>query len=415
MSSHARKAAHGFAAALTGLRALGEGHAAASTTDLRQVTMEVHGYLRVFIVVRVAALAYRIGVGLVSLAAPAFKHLGDFLRNPVWKAVSLRRMNRYTRKAHCIITLLPFALLLAACSGGRAPLSGPIPTPRDLTSPAELSPELATLRIPWAGEQVEGPAVALINLDGRDPQQISLPEYAVTPSLSPSTRYVVYVATLLPEADVELLDFQTQERHILVRGKERFPGAILANPSFSPDEAQVVFEVKWSDRIDLAIVDVASEKVQYLDLGGGLNMWPEISPDGKWILIACENPTQSEFSFCLLDQAQRVRRYLVNDVVPRNGKFSPDGQLVAYIAMAGGVMGEGQLYRVGQDGNDKIRLVSGLFPGEEILSLTPEDVVFSCTYPGQPACSWVCVVGLDGSDVRRLTYLGERCIDVNAP
>jgi Tol biopolymer transport system component len=324
-------------------------------------------------------------------------------------------MEQQTRKTLYIIILSLLAMLLAACNGESTYPSGPIPTPRDVTSSVELSTELAHLRITWTVDQVEGQSVALINLDGTNPQPISLPEYAVTPSLSPTTQYAVYVTTLLPEADIEMLDLQTQERRILVEGKERFPGASLLNPSFSPDEALVIFEVNWNNRIDLAIVDLTNGKVQYLELGGGFNMWPEVSPDGKWILVACEHETQPGFGLCLLDQSQHIRRYLADDVVSRSGEFSPDSQMVAYIAMVGGVMGEGQLYRVDIDSDNRLRLVSGLYPGEDILGLTAEDVVFTCTYPGEPACSWVCVIGLDGNDVRRLTYLGERCIDVDAP
>lgn len=321
----------------------------------------------------------------------------------------------FTGKAHYIITLLPFILLLAACTAGRASISGPIPTPRNVTSPTELSPNLAGLRIPWAGEQTEGYSITLIDLDGSDPQPISLPEYAITPSLSPSTRFVVYVTTLLPEADIEMLNLQTQERRILVRGKERFPGAFLVNPSFSPDEAQVVFEVKASQRIDLAIEDLASDKVQYLDMGGGFNMWPEISPDGKWILVACEHETQPGFGLCLLDRDRRARRYLVDDVVSGGGDFAPNGQFVVYVAINDGIFGDRHLYKVSQDGQSKEHLVSGLHPGTTVLGIAENDVIFTCSNPEAPACRWVCVVGLDGSDVRRLAYLGERCIDIDGP
>jgi Tol biopolymer transport system component len=324
-------------------------------------------------------------------------------------------INPSNQRIHCVIILLPFALLLIACSREWPTLSGPIPTPRELTSPAELSPELADMRIAWTGEQVEGHSIVLVNLDGSDPQQISLPGYAVTPSVSPMGRYAVYVTTLLPEADIEMLDLQTQEHRILVRGKERFPGTSLLNPSFSPDEEQVLFEVTTSNRIDLAIVDVASGKVQFLDLGGGFNMWPEMSPDGKWILVACEHGTQPGFGLCLLDRDQHVRMYLVDDVVLQCGKFTPNGQYAIFVAAPEGIFGQGELYRVDLDGQNKLLLVSGLDPGAAVFGVTNHDAVFTCDNADKPACYGLCVVGLDGSDVRRLTYLGERCIDVNAP
>jgi Tol biopolymer transport system component len=319
------------------------------------------------------------------------------------------------QKIHYIISFLLLALLQPACAGKRTSLSEPIPTPRDLTSPAELSTELKDMRIAWAGEQMEGQGVTLVNLDGSDPQPISLPEYAVTPSLSSTTRYVVYVTTLLPEANIEILDLQTRESHILVEGKEHFPGAILLNPSFSPDETQVVFEVKDNNRIDLGIVDVMSRKVQFLDLHGGFNTWPKISPDGKWILVACENLNQGGFSLCLLDRTQHVRNYLVDDIVFVSGEFTADGQTIVYVAAPEGALGQGELYRIDLDGQNKLLLISDLHAGADVIGATTHDVLFTCSNSEQPACRWICVVGLDGSDVRRLTYLGERCIDINAP
>ena len=324
-------------------------------------------------------------------------------------------MNPGNQRSQFLIILLPLALLLAACNSAKTSPNGPIPTPRDLTSPLELSPELASLRIPWSAEQPEERGFTLVNLDSSDPQTISLPGYAVTPSVSPTTRYVAYATSLLLEGNIEMLDLQTQERHILVRGKERFPGTSLLNPAFFPDEEKVIFEVTTSNRIDLATVDLVNGKVQFLDLQGGFNMWPEVSPDGKWILVTCESETQAEFNLCLLDQGQRASRYLVDEQVSVNGEFTPDSQHVVYVAVIRGGIDQGALYRVGIDGQNKRLLVSGLHFGADVIGVTKDDVVFTCSNAEQPACRWVCVVGLDGSDVRRLTNLGEWCIDVNAP
>jgi Tol biopolymer transport system component len=324
-------------------------------------------------------------------------------------------MKQQTQKTLCIIILLLLALLIAACNGESTYPSGLIPTPRDVTSPSELSPELANLRIAWSTEQPEERSITLVNLDSSDQQPILLPEYAVSPDISPTTHYVVYTTSLLLEGNIEMLDLQTKEHRILVNGKESFPGVSLLNPSFSPDEEQVVFEVTTSNRIDLAIVELASGKVQYLDLGGGFNMWPEVSPDGKWILVACEHPTQGGFSLCLLDRDQRVSNYLVDDQVSVNGEFTPDSQHVVYVGVIRGSLSQGELYQVGIDGKNKRLLVSGLHPGANVIGVTTHDVVFTCSNSEQPACRWVCVVGLDGSDVRRLTYLGKHCIDVDAP
>lgn len=305
-----------------------------------------------------------------------------------------------------LLVLIGLAVFLAACLGHPTEGGGPVPVPVNLASPDALSQGLAQTRIPWWIEEGGTQQGVYIRLDGTDPQSIPTPEYAVGGARSPSGRYFAYGTSPLPGGDIELLHVATGERSTLVYGEARFPGARLTSLAFSYDEQAVVFEVAAEDRTDLAFVDLASRQVRFLDLQGTYNMWPEVSPDGRWILVACEGRQPGAgFVLCLLDQEQNTRTYLVDEALNLmpGSRFTADGRSVVYVAPVGGIDGEGQLYRIDIDDREKHLLVSGLHPVDVVLGVASEEVIFTCTYPEEPTCKWVCVARLDGSDVRRLT------------
>lgn len=323
-------------------------------------------------------------------------------------------MNIREQAAASIVASLGALLVAAACVAERPLSAGPQPVPRDLSSGAELPTAVAGTRIAWWTREPGTERRAYVRLDGEDPQLIDLPEFAVTAARSSSGRYVAYATSLLADGNIELLDVESGERRVVVQGAVRFPGATLAYPSFSQDEMFIVFEVATAHRIDLAMVELGSGHLQFLDLRGGVNKWPRISPDGAWILVGCEDQSRPGLSLCLIDQARRERRYLVEDQVISPGEFTADSQSVVYVAAVGDIHGEGQLYRVGLDGRDRRLLVSGLRRGTGV-AMAGDAVAFTCQDAERPLCDWICVVGLSGGEVRRLTYLGERCIDPDAP
>lgn len=305
--------------------------------------------------------------------------------------------------------LLGSALLLTSClrTTRAAEFTGPVPTPRDVASPEGLDPDLARTRIYWGHYR---------HLDGTD-VSLPVPEGTMIGRLSPSGRYSTSVIGF---GLIEWWDLEAGERRILVDMKEAFPSAVFVDhPSFMPDERSLLFEVAWSDHSDPATVDVDTGEIEYIDAPGGGNRFPEISPDGRWILVSCEGGEPGgAWALCLINREARTKTTLTDEqgFDPRfSGQFTPDSQFVVYLTTDASLSGEGRLYRVGIDGQDKLLLVSGLNVGGGLALPPGQEVVFSCPDTDRPACSWVCVVNLDGTDVRRLTYLGEQCVDANAP
>ncbi|MEW6217258.1 MAG: hypothetical protein AB1543_06210 [Candidatus Bipolaricaulota bacterium] len=231
---------------------------------------------------------------------------------------------------------------------------------------------------------------------------------------------MVYLTGFVIDDTIEWLDLDTGEHRVLAEEGDFTPRAMsLEFPTFTPDEQAVVFEVGWSHAIKVASVDLASGRIDLIDAPGAANTFPRVSPDGRWILVSCEGGEPGGgWALCLIDRERRTRTTLTDDEgydPLHSGRFTPDSRFVVYFTGDLSRGGDGRVYRVGIDGQDKLLLVSGLYPTNALLTTTQNEVVFSCRYPETPGCSWVCVVNLDGTDVRRLTYLGEQCVDVNAP
>jgi len=308
------------------------------------------------------------------------------------------------------VGIIVFLVVVPACAVDAVRAGPPDPLPRDIETPDELPPDLGRVRILWTSTALSGGSTFTLLNPGAETAE-PLPTNVATIEASPSGRFYVIATDLFPGGDIEVLDRQTGERRVLVSGKERFPGAALGFPSFSPDETSVAFELAWGNRIDVALADLDTGKVQFLDLGG-FNQRPRFSPDKTLLLVVCEQQATAGLTLCLLDRERRVRVHFLDDSVATNGMFTPDGRAIVYIAIVGGVFGEGRLYRIGVDGKAKELLVANLYAGSAVLGVTPESAVFTCRYPSEPACSWVCTIGLDGGNAQRLTYLGAQCVDV---
>lgn len=285
--------------------------------------------------------------------------------------------------------------------------SGPLP--RDISSPEGLPPELARMRIWWEGRYRY--------LDGT----LVFPDLAqdrAWGNVSPSGRYSVRLTG--GQTQIEWTDIASGEKRILAETGDFAGPLALGLPSFTPDEQAVVFDVAWRNAVHIAIVDVASGEITYIPLGQSMNSNPIVSPDGRWILVECESSLpRGLWGLCLIDWETHIRTFLTDDEgfdpQPLQAQFTPDSQWVVYPARYIGHLAwqhppEGlRIYRVSIDGDEKHLLLSGLSERTNFAGVTSEDVVFNCSFPDQPTCDWICVIGLDGSDARRLTYLGESC------
>ena len=96
------------------------------------------------------------------------------------------------------LQLVILCLILVGCA-----FSGPDPAPRDITSPAELSPELANLRIYWMLSEEDEKVNYIMRLDGSDPI-----DHQGCSAISPNERYLA-CNPLHGKKTLKLIDLQT--------------------------------------------------------------------------------------------------------------------------------------------------------------------------------------------------------------
>ncbi len=319
-------------------------------------------------------------------------------------------MMRALLRSRIFFIVLSFGLMLISCGRTGISFRGPIPEARDVESPGQLDSDLARLRIRWKGSMGESISIRLDSTE-----QAALIPGCGNPS--PSGRFVL--CDPYYGSDIELLDLSSEDRRVLVTRKQIGPAVTdLSYANFTPDEREVVFQITWENATDPAFVNIETGEIEVLDAPGIFNSDPVVSPDGRWILVSCEGDVPGAgFVLCIINRETKERVRLLNEAtnIPRTGLFTPHGQSVVYTAPFGGSLGEGRLYRLDLKDRSITPLVSGLHPTDGVLGVTEKAAAFTCRDPERPACSWVCVVDLEGKEVQRLTYLGESCIDLDAP
>lgn len=331
-----------------------------------------------------------------------------------------------TMKKACLLVVL--ALLSVGCMG-KAEQAVLSPTPREVTSPSELPADLAHQQIYWQGE--------LIYLDGspvkRNADPVEFDPVAQLKTLgiykfSHNGRYLAYLDVEWISNDPEsfpgfpglrhkisVWDLAHGEQKVLVDVEKVFSkGAMLGGIAFTPDDSKVLFAVLWRDEqeaqhVDLATVDIMSGSIERL----GFDPLPvysldlDISPDGKWAVLA-ETSTLDERVCLLVNLEKKTLECLrLERGWYQSTRFTPDGRSIVYDhspKIAGSA-----LYRSQIDGMAHTLLVSGL-SSMEILLIYEDQIIFRGATNDNYRCSNVYVVNLDGSDLRRLLFLGQECL-----
>ncbi len=304
-------------------------------------------------------------------------------------------------------TLFILGLALSGCSSSFAPIVIAPSQTGVIDSVDKLPPSLSTKSVPWNGNVVmlRGAKVPLPN-DASGFIRISDDNQWVTYSTAP----LVLEKRGLPhvkEHYIVLYSLTTHEKRYVVRMARSFPRAIsLDAPTFTPNGQRVIFWVGWEHESDLAMVDIASGKVQRLNTNIRLTNFaiPDVSPDGR-IVVICQGPRQGSLAseLCLLDANGKFIRYLTAEGYPwpGYGRFTPDGQYVIYESRF-------RLYKVRVDGSGQQQIApcSALFGP---LLVTKDYAVTACYISTKPDCYALFVASLDGRDFRRIGYIEPYC------
>lgn len=318
---------------------------------------------------------------------------------------------------------LIFLWLLIGCSGKTEAIVLS-PTPRDITSPTELPEELRDLPIYWQGHIITLGGVPVLDSPIiTSSEDTSLPCYA----FSHDRRYFAYCYDeWLPEEKGAFPGFPGVREKIGLwdlkdnKHQELFEANPFgANPTmrggvaFSPDDKKVLFAVAWqdekgTDRAALASVDILSGEIEYLM--STLPFFPfemDVSTDGKW--AAMDISTLDNRVCLLIDLENKTTKcFTLEKGWYQTVKFTRNSNAVLYNHSKN--LGDASvLYRLQINDPYPVVLVNG-FRSIEILVVGKRDVVFKGATYGDYRCDNIYLISVDGSDFRRLSYLGEECL-----
>ncbi|MEW6287807.1 MAG: WD40 repeat domain-containing protein [Chloroflexota bacterium] len=310
-------------------------------------------------------------------------------------------------------------VFLAACA---APAKNVVlqPAARDIFSPEELPQSLINEQIYWQDR--------LIYLNGKpvmenDPVRQLWDEMNVVsapiPKFSHNKRYILDRPAL--GAKILLWDLETGERKWLAKAGEDLPaGAKIGGMAFMPNDDKVIFsyytqggdnQIAYSD---LALVDIKSGKVESLKITGFLSDFFElaVSPDGKW---AATGMVTLDDRVCLLVNLETRSVECLNGEKGwyTSAMFLPDMKHIVY-GHNKKIDSPSNIILSSIDGSENRVLVSGLTGGGILLVSGGEIVFVGGTYDN-PAYDYVYIINQDGSDLRRLVYLGGRRITNDGP
>jgi|GEM_PF-2185933 len=287
------------------------------------------------------------------------------------------------------------------------------PSARDISSPEELPEELMDEQIYWQGRMVYLSGKPVEN----DPVMQLLKELHVEPGAIPQyshqKRYLIYKDFL--STKILLWNLETNERKWLAEaGKDLPSGSMISGMTFMPDDKEVIFTYTWGSEnqattSDMALIDTESGEVEPLHISGFLSDFFEInvSPDGKW---AVTNMVTLNNRVCFLVnlESRKVECLDGEEGWYTSAMFLPDSQHVVY-SHNKEINSPTTIMISKIEGTENRELVSGL-TGGGVSIVSSKEIVFVGVTHDNPGCRHVYIINQDGSDLRRLAYLGEDCL-----
>jgi len=305
--------------------------------------------------------------------------------------------------------------LIYVLTGCSAPVKDAIlqPSARDILSPEELPDSLRDEQIYWqnhliylSGQPVNDPVGQLWD---------EMDRISMLSLFSHNKRYIVG-RPAFGTPKILLWDLETNERkHLAEAGKDLPSGARISGIAFMPNDDKVIFAYTWGGEnqetsSDLALVDIASGEVESLHIAGFLSDFFEISvsPDGKW--AATNMVTLNNRACFLVNLIERKVECLNGEKGWYTSvRFLPDSEHVVYSHQKE-INSPTTIILSRIDGTENRVLVTGLLHLAWIQVVSAKEIVFVGGTYDNPPCSHVYIINQDGSDLRRLAYLGEDCI-----
>ena len=234
------------------------------------------------------------------------------------------------------------------------------------------------------------------------------------PQFSHNRRYIAYEYGIFLNK-IGLWDTVTNEHMELLNTSENLPyDATLGGITFTPNDDRILFAFKWNGEDNrfytkLATTDIKSKEITQLEIENLQATFYNIesSLDGKWVVS--DMVTQNNQVCFLTDlEEQEVKCLIYQEGWYSSVKFTPDSNYIVY-DHSKSITDTTSIVRSKIDGTENKVLVSG-FLGAAPLIITQNEIIFAAdTLFNSKRCSHMYAINLNGSNFRKLSYLGEKC------
>lgn len=183
---------------------------------------------------------------------------------------------------------------------------------------------------------------------------------------------IAVVKKVAGEKQIFVMDMDGEGQQQITRG-----GGLNLLPAFSPDGKSVLFTSYRDDNPDLFEVSLADGRLTRLSHRPGLNTGGRVSPDGQSIVLTLSQDGNSEL-YLLDRKGESAKRLTQSWGIDTSPVFSPDGRDIVFVSSRAG---SPQIYRMPAAGGPAKRLTfqgnynqtPAISPRGDLLAFTARD------------------------------------------
>ena len=324
-----------------------------------------------------------------------------------------------------LFILLPLTILFfTACETVSSP---PINSEvKMITSPRVLPDDLSSINILFTKNENDETYVNITNV-GMDYKIVhNTIKEANHIQLAPSGNNILYSSGEDEKGEYKTAlyshNLDTSKENRIIISPQRSSWISYRTPNFFPNEEQIIFqETNYEDNISsLIILDPKSGSLNRIFSDNNINLWPIVSPDGKSILVICGgmdiNSREPGFQICRINLRTGSKKLITFDGDMHDTYFfTPDNQRVVYSEWETGGLFKiiekpyHKIFSVDVEGENRKYLLD--FEGV-IKAISPDgqDIILEGR-PNEDYPYSIYIVGIDGSNLRHLTYFDEFLAD----
>jgi len=252
-----------------------------------------------------------------------------------------------------------------------------------------------------------------MDYDGRNVERLTFHNSnVISPAISPDNRYIVYSMiknikdTKHRNIDLYHLDTVTKQSVLLLSKRGINSGAV-----YMPDGKNIVVTLTYLGNAELYIYNLETRALRRLTNHYAIDVDPSVSGDGRIIAFLSSRPGKAMiYTLDTSGMEKSVRRISYVGQYNATPRFSPAG---AQIAFSSWVDDRFDIYRIGANGTDLVRLTKDFGSNEDpVFSGDGEFIAFSSqrVISRIKAVQNIYVMTKDGEIIRSLTQNEGNCI-----